>query len=480
MEKQSVLVWLRRDLRINDNPALHAACATDRPVVVFYVLDETGQDAPGAAAKWWLHHSLQSLSERLGALGSKLILRRGESTETVKSLVAACDATAVFWNRRYTPDGIDADRNLKADLTSDGIEVNSFNGSLLKEPWELKTGSGGHYRVFSPFWRALQKEGPTRTEPASPPNEICAPNRFPESDTLSDWNLLPTRPNWAARFSDVWTPGEDGALQRLDAFLTSGVSNYDEDRNRPDIGSTSRLSPHLAFGEISPLLIWNKTQAKIASNDVSEEQGLKFLSEIVWREFAYVLLYHYKSVKTDPIREEFNRFPWADDEENLIAWRKGLTGYPIVDAGMRELWQTGWMHNRVRMITASFLIKHLLLPWQRGEEWFWDTLTDADPGNNPVSWQWVAGCGADAAPYFRIFNPITQGEKFDPNGSYTKQYVPELEGLPAKYLQKPWEAPVEVLEKAGVVLGETYPRPIVDHAVARERALSAFDSIKKS
>ena len=480
MSEKPIIVWLRRDLRIEDNPALHAARETGKPLIPAYVFDENEDFALGGASLWWLHHSLASLGASLEEAGARLILRKGDSAKTLQSLIKDSSANAVHWNRRYTPAQVEADKALMADLKDSGIEVKSFNGSLLREPWEIKTGSGGHYKVFSPFWRALQSEGPARPETLPKMRKIEGPSRHPKSDKLEHWDLLPTNPNWATGIAETWTPGESGAHKNLREFLDGPIDNYSDDRNRPDFESTSRLSPHLAFGEIGPLQIWHATQAKIESGDIPQKQAAKFLSEVAWREFSYVLLFHYENLRSEPLRSEFADFPWDQDDDQLTAWQKGQTGYPIVDAGMRQLWQTGWMHNRVRMIVASFLIKHLLIPWQEGEQWFWDTLVDADPANNSASWQWVAGCGADAAPYFRIFNPITQGEKFDPKGDYTREFVPEIAALPDKYLQKPWEAPDEVLENAGVTLGKTYPKPLVDHSKARKRALEGYEAIKKS
>ena len=473
-----VLVWLRNDLRIADNPALFHAHRSGAPVIPVYILDDSAPHAPGAASLWWLHHSLKALGADLAARGTKLILRRGPWSESLKGLVAETGAGAVFWNRRYTPAYCDIDQVIKNELNQSGIDVQSLNGNLLREPWELKTKSGGSYRVFSPFWRALQKAGPARDAPLAPMQSINSPDRSPQSDRLEDWGLTPTNPNWAEEISSCWTPGERGAFTRLHSFLDREINHYADGRDRPDREYTSRLSPHLAFGEISPLTIWHETQARIAAGDVATGAGEKFLSEIAWREFAYSLLCHHRDLPTAPLRPEFQRFEWREDASGFDAWRKGLTGFPIVDAGMRQLWRTGWMHNRVRMVVASFLVKDLLIPWQKGADWFWDTLVDADIANNAASWQWVAGCGADAAPYFRFFNPTTQGRKFDPDGAYVRDFVTELAGLPAKYIHAPWEAPENVLREAGVSLGKTYPKPILDHGEARRRALERYDRVK--
>ncbi len=473
------LVWLRQDLRLDDNPALAAARKTGAPVIPVYVLDESVDHAPGAAARWWLHHSLAALAADLEKLGSKLVLRRGEAAELIPALVEETKAAYVFWNRRYHQRHIDIDKKLKSDLCDSGVKVETFNGNLLREPWELKTGSGGYYKVFTPFWKSLKQAKPARAETEAKPRKIETPKKFPKSDKLKDWALTPTNPDWATEFDDVWTPGETGARERLRDFLNGAVDNYKAGRDRPDKDYTSRLSPHLAFGEISPLAIWQATHAKMSDGAIGDSAGDKFLSELAWREFSYNLLFHNKDLPEKPLREEFADYPWRKDKKGLDAWQEGLTGYPIVDAGMRQLWRTGWMHNRVRMIVASFLIKDLLVPWQKGEAWFWDTLVDADLANNSASWQWVAGCGADAAPYFRIFNPVTQGEKFDPDGNYIREFIPALQHMPAKHIHAPWKAPQEVLDKAGVELGKSYPEPIVDHAAARQRALDGYKTIRK-
>lgn len=480
MNEKPIIVWLRRDLRIEDNPALHAAGNSGKPVIPAFVFDENESFALGSASRWWLHKSLAALGETLEQIGARLIFRKGQSAEAIQSLVVETDADTVFWNRRYAPAQVETDKALMTNLKDSGLTVKSFNGSLLREPWEIKTGSGGHYKVFTPFWRTLQDAGPARKKAWPKIRTIKGPAKHPKSDILDELKLLPRNPDWAGQFTNTWTPGESGAHLRLENFLDGLVDNYTEERNRPDLESTSRLSPHLAFGEIGPLQIWHAVNNKTQAAGIPRSQATKFLSELAWREFSHILLFHYENLHSEPLRQEFSEFPWRAGQDQLLAWQKGNTGYPIIDAGMRQLWQTGWMHNRVRMVVASFLVKHLLIPWQDGARWFWDTLVDADPANNSASWQWVAGCGADAAPYFRIFNPITQGEKFDPNGEYTRHYVSEIAALPDKYLQKPWEAPAEVLKKSGIVLGKTYPKPLVDHTKARMRALKAYDSIKKN
>lgn len=474
-----VIVWFRNDLRLKDNPALHAARESGAPVIALYILDEDAPHAPGGASRWWLHHSLKALAAGLKSAGTQLVLRRGDSGHELKKIVGESEAKGVFWNRRYFAKHIAVDKLLKSDLEGGGVKVVSFNGALLREPWEVKTNSGGHYRVYSPFWRTLRAMGPSRSAPLPALRKIAGPDDFPASDKLDDWALEPSNPNWAKGFVPLWAPGERRAHQLLKMFLDGPVDHYADGRNRPDLELTSRLSPHLAFGEISPVQIWNETRARMDNSAFDDKAADKFLSEIAWREFSYNLLFHYKELPDQPLRQEFADYPWRNDADGLRAWREGRTGYPIVDAGMRQLWKTGWMHNRVRMIVASFLIKDLLVPWQEGEAWFWDTLVDADLANNAASWQWVAGCGADAAPYFRIFNPVSQGEKFDPEGDYVRAFVPELAEMPAKFIHAPWTAPESVLQEAGVSLGNIYPKPIIDHGYARRRALEGYDKIKK-
>jgi deoxyribodipyrimidine photo-lyase len=368
------------------------------------------------------------------------------------------------------------DTDLKAALGECGVDVTSVNGRLLFEPWALKTGTGGHYRVFTPFWKAMKKAGGVRGI-VPRVSMITGYDGDVLGGTIADLDLLPQSPDWAVEFVDHWTPGETGADDRLNRFIDHAAAGYRDDRNRPDMQGTSGLSPHLQHGEISPVQIWHAIHLAADKGDIPEDQADVFLSEIAWREFSHNLLFHHTDLETKEINQKFAGFPWGRDDAHLDAWQRGQTGYPIVDAGMRQLWQTGWMHNRVRMIVGSFLVKHLMIDWRDGKEWFWDTLVDADIAANTASWQWIAGCGADAAPYFRVFNPILQGERFDPNGDYIRKYVPELSELPDKYLFAPWTAPDRVLATAGVVLGDTYPAPVVDHKLGRERALAAYKSI---
>lgn len=439
------IVWLRDDLRLADNPALRAAIDRDEPVIVLYVLDEEspGIRPFGGAARWWLHHSLASLNGRLQDLGATLTLRRGPAERVVREAVADTGASAVFWNRRYGGAERDIDAALKASLRNDGLEVASFAGSLLHEPWTVKTGSGTHFSVFTPFWRAcLALPAPRAPLPA--PRRLNGLSPRPASDDLDDWDLLPTRPDWAGGLRDTWEPGEPAARARLRSFLHDDIGTYDRARDEPSAGATSLLSPRLRWGELSPFTVWHEA--------VDAHGAAGFLSELGWREFAWHTAFHSPDLATVNLRRQFDAFPWpALDPAQLGAWQRGDTGIPLVDAGMRELWHTGFMHNRVRMVTASFLIKNLLIDWRRGEEWFWDTLVDADGASNPFNWQWVAGSGADAAPYFRVFNPELQAKKFDPQGLYISEWAAD--------------APTE---------------PIVDLAATRKAALAAYDIVKRS
>ncbi len=472
------LMWFRQDLRLGDNPALSAAVASGRPVVCVYVLDDVspGEWIMGGASRWWLHQSLTSLVANLAEKGAELILRLGDASEVIIDLADAIGAAEVHWNRCYEPFAVERDRAVKDRLKAAGVKAESHNGALLFEPWEIKTGAGDPYRVFTPFWRACRAQGlPTATLPT--PTSIPASKAQIASDALHDWALQPTKPDWAGGIRDAWTVGEASAHGRLTAFLQRHVCGYKTQRNLPGVHGTSRLSPHMHFGEISPRQVASRVLDHMAEH--GEEGGANtFLSEIGWREFSHSLLYHNPDFPNENFQAKFDNFPWTSDDTALDAWQRGETGYPIVDAGMRELWTTGWMHNRVRMIVGSFLVKHLLIDWRQGERWFWDTLVDADLANNAAGWQWIAGSGADAAPYFRIFNPMTQGEKFDSDGAYVRRWISELAKLPTKHIHLPWTASATELRDAGVTLGDNYPDPIVDHARARQRALEAFDSLK--
>lgn len=471
-----VVVWFRKDLRLDDNHALDAAARSGRPVIPIYIREpkESGNGPLGAAQAWWLHHSLEAQAKALADLGSRLIVRTGAPDHVLAELTAETGASAIYWNRRYDPKGIAVDGPLKDALGAKGLEVKSFAGQLLHEPSRLKTGSGTHYRVYTPFWRALETSGEP-DEPLDPPARLLAPQSWPAGEKLVDWNLLPRSPDWAKTFTEIWTPGEAAALERLHTFIEDSLSGYRTNRDRPAADGTSRLSPHLAMGEISPARIWHATRRL---KHVPPDDMITFRKELAWREFSYHLLFHNPDLVKANLNRRYDGFGWIADDTAFERWTKGTTGYPVVDAGMRQLWRHGTMHNRVRMITASFLIKDLLIDWRLGEAWFRDTLVDADPASNAASWQWVAGSGADASPFFRVFNPVLQGEKFDPDGDYVKTFVPELKGLPAKFIHRPFEAPESVLNAAGISLGKTYPRPLVDHAKARVRALAAYSKIK--
>jgi len=468
-----VIVWFRQDLRLADNPALTAAVATGEEVVPVYILDPDA--TPGAASRWWLHGSLEALGAELAKWGPALVLRRGRAADVMPALLHETEARAVYWNRCYEPVAVGRDRKLKATLSAGGIDARSFNAALLAEPWELKTGTGGPYKVFTPFWRALLARG-TFDAPLAPPQAL-RPAAPVASDRLADWNLRPSKPDWSSGLRAAWRPGEREAASRLARFLDDLAGSYAEARDLPGADATSRLSPHLHFGELSPRQIWAAATACSHAAPEAAKGVEAFLREVGWREFSHHLIYHWPEMVEKAWKPDYESFPWERNEGHLAAWRRGLTGYPIVDAGMRELWTTGYMHNRVRMIAASFLVKDLLIDWREGARWFEDTLVDADLANNRGGWQWVAGSGADAAPFFRIFNPVTQGQKFDADGVYVRRHVPELARLDARFVHRPWEAPPSALAEAGIVLGETYPEPIVDHARARERALAAFRKI---
>ncbi len=467
------IVWFRQDLRLQDNPALAAAVDRGGAVVPVYILDDTGEGrwSIGSAARWWLHHSLAALDESLRERGLRLLLARGDSAMELRRLIKSCGARAVFWNRRYEPAAVARDTALKAGL---GVEVKSFNASLLFEPFAVRNRAGGPFQVFTPYWRhclTLPVEAPRKLRPGL----IDGPASWPRSCALGDLGLLPAV-KWDAGFAGAWTPGEAGALARLRRFTGKAMGDYGEERDLPGRDGTSALSAHLHFGEVGPRQIWAAVRASSKGSGVfPPNRGAQaYVGEVGWREFAHHLLFHFPHAPEQPLRPDFATFPWRKDAAQRRAWQRGRTGYPVVDAGMRQLWATGWMHNRVRMIVASFLVKHLRLPWQEGAAWFWDTLVDADLANNTLGWQWSAGCGVDAAPYFRIFNPVLQGRRFDPEGKYVRRWVPELAALPDQHLHAPWEAPAPVLADAGVTLGRSYPQPIVNHAEARAAALEAW------
>jgi deoxyribodipyrimidine photo-lyase len=465
----TAILWLRNDLRLSDNAALLAACQHEH-VVLLYIYDDKRDRALGAAKKWWLHQALKSLGDDISSLNQRLILRSGDEKTVLNEIVTQTNATAVYWNRRYEPTTIGIDQAIKADLGQKNITAVSFAGHLLHEPTKIRTKAGTPFRVFTPFWRNLEGSLFDIEPPLPRPEEIPATSTTLQSDELNAWNLTPNKPNWATTLADKWQGGEQAALTVMDHFLSGNVQTYQAARDFPAIEGTSMLSPYLTFGEISARQVW------CASMLV--ENGQPFRRQLAWRDFSYHLLIHNPHIAKQNYNPAFNQFPWIKDDALLTKWKKGQTGYPIVDAGMRELWKTGYMHNRVRMIVASFLTKHLMIDWREGELWFWDTLVDADPANNTAGWQWVAGSGADASPYYRIFNPIIQGKKFDPLGDYVKKHVPELSKLDAKYIHTPWEAPNAVLSKASITLGVEYPKPIVEHSFARERALKAYGQMK--
>ncbi|WP_439597130.1 cryptochrome/photolyase family protein [Falsiroseomonas sp.] len=471
------LLWFRHDLRLSDHPALLAAVAGGRPVLPVFVLDDAaaGLHRPGGAARWWLRASLAALGRELAARGAPLLLARGRAETVLPALAAAIGAAAVHAGRAYEPWARAQSQRVHEALADAGLGLTLHTTGLLREPHGFGSGSGKPYAVYTPFAKAMLAAGePPPPRPA--PDRLAGVPHPPGGETLEALDLYPVpgEPDWAAGFGASWQPGEAGAQARLARFTRQALGAYDRQRNLPGVDGSSGLSPHLRWGEVSPGQVWHAARAAQADATGTET----FLKEILWREFSYHLLWHRPEMPQAPLRAEFARFPWQPDARLLEAWQQGRTGYPVVDAGMRQLWQTGWMHNRVRMIAASLLVKHLLQPWQAGAAWFWDTLVDADLASNSASWQWVAGSGSDAAPYFRVFNPILQGEKFDPEGRYLRRFVPELAKLPQAFLHKPWEAPAEVLAAAGVRLGQSYPRPVVAHEAGRARALAAFAALR--
>jgi deoxyribodipyrimidine photo-lyase len=465
-----VILWFRDDLRLADQAALHAAIDTGRPVLPLFIRDEQspGPWAPGGASRWWLHHSLAALHQSLAQCGASLTLRRGDSVAIITELAERSGAAEVFTGGSADPWARTVDQ---AAADSLGVPLRRMRTTTLFHPDSVRTKTNGPYTVYTPFANACLALGGPKSPLAAPASIRAA--KPPPSDRLDDWDLLPTKPDWASGLRDTWTPGEAGATHLAEAFLSGGLSSYAAARDHPGRAGTSMLSPHLHFGEISAAQLWH-----MAHRRPGGKARDRFIRELLWREFCANLLWHNPTLPEAPLKPEFANMSWRDDQPALRAWQKGQTGVPIVDAGMRQLWQTGWMHNRVRMIVASFLIKHLLLPWQRGEAWFWDTLVDADLANNAANWQWVAGCGADAAPYFRIFNPVLQSRKFDANGDYIRRFVPELARLDPRHIHAPWEAPQEALARAGVTLETTYPAPIVDLAAGRARALDAYAQIR--
>ena len=466
-----VILWFRQDLRLQDHAALQAAMAGKRDVVPVYVLDDAsaGAWAAGGAARWWLHHSLAALSASLAERGATLVLRRGPAIEVIPALAQETGATEVHAGRMHEPWARQSDAATAAVLQRAGVELRLHRTATLFDLDSIRTKTGGVYGVYTPFAKTCRALG-TPHPPTPAPDRIPSPAAI-RSDRLDDWGLLPTHPDWAGGFRETWQVGEAAAHDRLSAFLVKAVHGYDVGRNLPGQPGTSMISPHLHWGELSPGQVWHT--AMQAAQETGK--GLEvFLGEILWREFSAYLLWHNPHMPEQPLRPDFARLAVRDNAAELRTWQRGRTGIPIVDAGMRQLWRLGWMHNRVRMIAASFLVKQLLMPWQAGEAHFWDTLVDADLGSNAASWQWIAGCGIDSQPFFRVFNPVSQGEKFDPDGAYVRLWVPELARLPDKYVHAPWTAPHDVLAGAGVELGQTYPAAIADLPTARQRALDAY------
>ena len=467
------IVWLRRDFRLADNPALSKAAADHTRILPVYIHapEEEGSWAPGAASRWWLHQALVDLDARLDG---RLLIRHGPSLATLQALVAESGAVAVYWNRLYEPAAIERDRAIKQTLRAAGVDASSSNAALLFEPWTVSNKQGRPFRVFTPFWKQLLTVGLPQCPVEGPDFSTRLIGRSAlarlRGEAPGDLGLLPKIP-WDAQIAATWPATRDGAEARLEEFLATDLPRYAHGRDLPASEQVSRLSPYLHFGQIGPREVVSACRQHRHAADA-------FLRELGWREFAHHLLYHFPHTGDSAMDARFDDFPWRDDEVQLRAWQRGRTGIPLVDAGMRQLWATGWMHNRVRMIVASFLTKNLLLPWQAGARWFWDTLVDADFASNSLGWQWTAGCGADAAPYFRVFNPVLQGEKFDKTGAYVRRWVPELDRLPDKWVHQPWAAPAEALAAAGVRLGDTYPRPLVDLKASRQRALEAWARIK--
>lgn len=474
-----IIYWFRQDLRLDDLPGLRAAAKTGLPVLPCFILDEEAPKdwRPGGATLWWLHHSLSALTEGIEKKGGSLYLARGKAEDVLPRLAAETGAQQVFCSRQYEPWAREQETALHARLGEDGVTLKRFHGHLLFEPEKIANKQGLPFKVFTPFWRHCR----ALDVPIAPAGRCSVKDWYTEAtggDALDDWALLPTAPNWASGWEQEWAPGSAAAMKKLRAFLKNTVADYEQGRDFPALNSTSRLSPHLHFGEISPARVFVEALEVARQSAALDDAANKFLSELGWREFSSHLLFHFPHIPESSFNARFEKFPWAGNKRHLRAWQQGQTGYPLVDAGMRELWQTGYMHNRVRMVVASFLCKHLLIDWRAGQRWFWDTLLDADLANNACSWQWVAGSGADASPYFRIFNPITQGKKFDKAGEYIRHWVPELAALSDKHLHEPWQAPTDALAAAGVTVGGNYPEPIVDHASARESALAAFATIR--
>jgi len=472
--KIRTIVWFRKDLRTLDNPCLHYALGAGLEVIPVFIWDKDdgGQWSPGSASRWWLHNALESLQSSFDKLGGKMIFRTGKTEEIIPKLVSETCAKSVCFSRVYDPAGLATQNLVENILKKQGVSTHSFNSSLLNEPWEIKNGTGRPFKVFTPYWKSSRNA--IHREPASyRPHELPFPTEPIQSQRLEELDILPNHP-WTEKLSAYWNVSE-GAAHNLIAQTANQVTrSYSSHRNIPSVAGTSRLSPYLAWGLVSPRQI---CQAVLQAQRKDNAKGVEdYLAEIGWREFSYHLLYHFPSIPDRPLRPKYANFPWRKNREALQKWKYGQTGYPLVDAGMRQLYETGWMHNRVRMVVASFLVKHLLISWTEGARWFWDTLIDADLASNTQGWQWAAGCGADAAPYFRIFNPILQGEKFDSTGDYSKHWIPSLAKVPPKWIFRPWEMPTELFAECDLRLGKNYPLPCIDHVTARNRALSALAS----
>lgn len=475
-QQNPVLLWFRRDLRLSDHTALRRAVSMDRPLLPVFVWDEAsaGRWAPGAASRWWWRRSLAALHEALGREGSRLVIRRGRALETLLDLARETGAGRIVAHAFYEPIGDRSEDDFAAACRAEGLEAEFVGGCLLTPPGRLRTGGGGPYRVFTPYWRKLITE--PIAAPLRKPARWASPRRWPAGLDAAELGRAPGAGR-AGGLAEAWTPGETGAQRLVERLVRRVLDEYDEGRDVPGRDATSRLSAHLHFGEVSARQLWHRVLAR-DERDRRMGRGDGFLRQLAWREFAHHLLYHFPHTAQAPLRPEFGRFPWRTAPAQEERWREGRTGIPIIDAGMRQLQQTGWMHNRVRMLVASFLTKNLRIRWQTGAAWFWESLVDADLANNTLGWQWVAGCGADAAPYFRIFNPVAQGQRYDPAGAYVRAFLPELGRVPDAHLHRPADAPPEVLRRAGVTLGVDYPRPMVDHAATREQALEAYQRMK--
>ena len=477
MSQGPAVIWFRQDLRLADHQALAAAMAGGRPVVPLYVLDDEAADSwrMGGASRWWLHGSLAALDAALRERGSGLVLRRGAARAVVPAVAREADAVEIHAGRMHEPWARRQESEVAAAL---GGRLVLHQTTTLFDLDAIRTKTGGIYGIYAPFLKACRAR-PAPPEPLPAPPRVASPH-LPRSERLADWHLLPTKPDWAGGFRETWRPGEAAAHERLRLFLERSVFHYDVGRNLPGEPGSSMISPHLHWGELSPSRVWHGVLHAAHETGLETGQAVQtYLGELVWREFSAYLLWHRPALPDTPLREAFARLPFRHAPGELRSWQCGQTGIPIVDAGMRQLWHIGWMHNRVRMIAASFLVKQLLIAWQSGEAWFWDTLVDADLASNAASWQWIAGTGIDSQPFFRVFNPVAQGERWDPEGAYVRRWVPELGRLPARWVHQPWAAPDAVLSEAGVRIGHSYPAPIVDLATARNRALAAYRATVK-